>query len=344
LAQGVYIGIDVGSVSTNVALTDENGKVLKTVYMRTRGQPIAATQEALQQAGKAIPEGCPVLGAGATGSARQLAGVVAGADVIKNEITAHAVASASVLPDVQTVIEIGGQDSKIIILRHGVIADFAMNTVCAAGTGSFLDQQAARLGIPIEEFGAIALKATSPVRIAGRCTVFAESDMVHKQQLGHKREDIMYGLCQALVRNYLNNVGRGKDIRPKVAFQGGVAGNLAIRKAFEEALQMEVFVPPYHDCMGALGAAFLAREEMEYRRRKNGTAVSSFRGFNAKDLAFQASSFECRHCPNHCEIIEIKLQDRVVGRWGSRCRRWEVVTRDEEGQAAQKPGQDRRAG
>ncbi len=325
LDHGVYVGIDVGSVSTNLVVLDSENNVLQTVYRRTHGQPITAIQAALRQAGEVLPAGTTVAGVGTTGSARQLAGVVAGADVVKNEITAHAVAASEVVPGVQTVIEIGGQDSKIIILRNGIISDFAMNTVCAAGTGSFLDQQAARLGIPIESFGEIALLAKSPVRIAGRCTVFAESDMIHKQQLGHKREDIMYGLCQALVRNYLNNVGRGKDIRPKVVFQGGVAGNMAIRQAFAEALATDIIVPPHHDCMGALGAAMLAREDMARRQPGSERAISSFRGFAASELAFQASSFECDHCTNRCEIIEIALDGTPVSRWGSRCQRWNVV-------------------
>ena len=158
---------------------------------------------------------------GATGSGRELAGVVLGADMVKNEITAHATAALSYDSNVSTILEIGGQDSKLIILRDGVVVDFAMNTVCAAGTGSFLDQQAHRLGIPIDEFGQVALRSTSPVRIAGRCTVFAESDMVHKQQLGVDIADIVAGLCQAMVRNFLSSLAKGKELLPTVFFQGG---------------------------------------------------------------------------------------------------------------------------
>jgi hypothetical protein len=116
------------------------------------------------------------------GSGRQLASVLLGADVVKNEITTHAIAAMLLVPRVQTVIEIGGQDSKVTIIRDGVVVDFGMNTICAAGTGSFLDQQAGRLGIPIEQLGDIAMASRSSVRIAGRCAVFAESDMIHKQQ------------------------------------------------------------------------------------------------------------------------------------------------------------------
>ena len=163
-------------------------------------------------------------------SARYLIKAVMGADVAKTEIIAHAVASTTLIPDVNTILEIGGQDSKIIILRNGIVADFAMNSVCAAGTGSFLDHQATRLGIPIEDFGDYAIRSENAVNIAGRCGVFAESDMIHKTQMGYSKEDIIHGLCDALVRNYLNNVGKGKDIKPPIVFQGGVAYNKGIIK------------------------------------------------------------------------------------------------------------------
>ena len=154
-----YMGVDVGSVSTNFVLIDESENVIESIYIRTQGNPIRAVQEGIKMLASRNENNWDVRGVGATGSGRNLAGVIVGADVIKNEITAHAVASLREVPDVQTVIEIGGQDSKIIVLRDGVVTDFAMNTVCAAGTGSFLDQQANRLNIPIEEFGNYALRS-----------------------------------------------------------------------------------------------------------------------------------------------------------------------------------------
>ncbi|MEW5784412.1 MAG: acyl-CoA dehydratase activase [Bacillota bacterium] len=313
----LYLGIDVGSVSTNLVIIDRDSNVLAYEYLRTRGQPIRAVQDGLKAIEQKMPAAAAICGVGTTGSARTLTGVVVGADTVKNEITAHAVAAGLVKPEVQTVLELGGQDSKIILLRHGVVTDFAMNTICAAGTGSFLDHQAARLGIPIEEFGPMALRSGSPVHIAGRCSVFAESDMVHKQQIGHLTEDIVAGLCNALVRNYLNNVGKGKEILPPVVFQGGVAANIGIRAAFEKALQLEVFVPPYHHVMGALGAAHLARSAV---MKKNGT---SFRGFSISALDYITSSFECKGCPNICEIVNISLESELLARWGSRCGKWE---------------------
>ena len=217
----VYLGIDVGSVTTKLALVDETGKYVDSVMLKTAGKPVVAVQTGLNRLYEKRLTEYDVMGVGTTGSGRALAGSLVGADIVKNEITAHAVAASTNVPGVQTILEIGGQDSKIIILRDGIVTDFAMNTVCAAGTGSFLDHQAQRLNVPIEEFGETALRSTNPARIAGRCGVFAESDLIHKQQLGYPVEDLLYGLCQALVRNYLSNLALGKELLPTVSFQGG---------------------------------------------------------------------------------------------------------------------------
>ncbi len=316
---GHYLGIDVGSVSTNLVLTDIEGYIVKKTYMRTGGQPIKSILDGLRE----ITNGrrYPIIAAGATGSGRALAGVIAGADIVKNEITTHAIAAQRVVTGVKTILEIGGQDSKIIILKNGVVYDFAMNTVCAAGTGSFLDRQAARLGIPIEEFGELALRSTSPVRIAGRCAVFAESDMIHKQQSGHGNEDIVKGLCEALVRNYLNNLAKGKNIREPVVFQGGVAANKGIAAAFESALQMKITIPENYEVMGAYGAALFARQE----RLSDSGFRTKFSGFEAVKKVFSTKSQECSGCANSCEIVELLSDGIAVARWGDRCGKWTIM-------------------
>ena len=312
MAEKLYLGVDVGSVSTNLALIDAGGQLVYSSYLRTRGQPIRAIKEGLRELGRVLSPRQVIAGVGSTGSGRRLAAVLLGADVVKNEITAHAVAAGHLCPGVNTVLEIGGQDSKLIILRHGVVVDFAMNSVCAAGTGSFLDQQAARLGVPIEEFGRLALRSRNPVRIAGRCSVFAESDMIHKQQLGNSIEDIIAGLCDALVRNYLNNLAKGKDIRPPVVFQGGVAANAGIKRAFEKALGLEVTVPREHGVTGALGAALLARAAVKDR-------PTAFVGLAVSEMDHAGRSFYCTDCANNCEIVEVTCDNAVVARWGDRC-------------------------
>jgi predicted CoA-substrate-specific enzyme activase len=307
----VYLGIDVGSITTKVVLTDAEDRVLAHAYLRNAGKPIAAIQEGIRRIIQRAGNPLPVEGVGTTGSARHLAAYLVGADVVKNEITAHAVAVIDYVPDVRTIIEIGGQDSKIIIMREHVVVDFAMNTVCAAGTGSFLDQQAARLGISIEEFGDRALRSHNRVRIAGRCTVFAESDMIHKQQLGYQVEDIIAGLCDSLVKNYLNNVSRGKEILTPVVFQGGVAANKGIGQALERELGLEVIIPPHFDLMGAIGAAKLAR--------RAGPLKTLFKGLEVAQWHFSTRSFECDGCGNTCDVMELIAEGKAVARWGDTC-------------------------
>jgi len=314
----IYLGVDVGSVSTKFALVTEKGELIDYNYLRTHGRPIEVVQKGLEDIQSYLPARGIIRGVCTTGSARYLAGVILGADLVKNEITAQAVATLHYIPDVRTIVEIGGQDSKLIIVRDNMVVDFAMNTVCAAGTGSFLDRQAARLDMRIEDFGEQALRGEAPVHIDGRCTVFAESDMIHKQQMGHKVENIIYGLCQALVRNYLNDVAAGREILSPVVFQGGVAFNRGVVQALKESLNMEVIVPIYHEAMGAIGAALLVREEV-----LRGGKSTGFVGFEASGANYRTSSFECKACPDRCEIARILQNDEVVAFWGGRCDLWE---------------------
>ncbi|HQE25253.1 MAG TPA: acyl-CoA dehydratase activase [Candidatus Atribacteria bacterium] len=316
----LYLGVDVGSVTTKLALMDKEKNILASCYLRTSGDPIEALKDGLRYIEKRFPKNGKIKGVGSTGSARHLAGVVVGADIIKNEITAHAIAAITRVPEVRTVFEIGGQDSKLIIIRDGVVEDFAMNTVCAAGTGSFLEHQAVRLNVPIEEFGKLALQAEQAVRIAGRCTVFAESDMIHKQQLGFGKPEIIKGLCEALVRNFINNLATGKTIEDPIVFQGGVAANEGIVQAFRDFFQgkKRIIVPPEHGVMGAWGAAILA---MEYAPQK-----TAFAGFEVVDRQFESRSFTCEDCPNACEIVILKEENDIKALWGSRCGKWTPAT------------------
>ena len=187
-----YMGIDIGSISTKGVIIDEEKNILASVYLWTEGNPMGAAKKVIASLGEQLnQEEYQVMAAGTTGSARKLVGGHVQRQYRKNEITAHAVGTTTLHPDVRTILEIGGQDSKIICVENGVAVDYAMNTLCAAGTGSFLSSQARRLGVDVEEFGKIALSSSNPTPIAARCTVFAESDLVHKIQMGHKKEDIM---------------------------------------------------------------------------------------------------------------------------------------------------------
>ncbi|KTB48740.1 acyl-CoA dehydratase activase [Dehalogenimonas alkenigignens] len=264
---GVYLGLDAGSISTKATALSPDGKIFASAYKPTAGDPLAASELVLAEVKSKI-EG-EIFGLGVTGSARELVGQMLDATTIKNEITCQALAAAHLVPDARTIIEIGGQDSKFIALKDGLVQDFAMNTVCAAGTGSFLEHQARRLGLSIEEFAAKALESTSPIKVAGRCTVFAESDLIHAQQTGAPVPDIIYGLCLALARNFLADAGRNRNIEPPVIFQGGVARNAGMVRAFGERLGCEIIVPGVPELSGALGAALLLKRQLEHNKNRS---------------------------------------------------------------------------
>ncbi len=310
----LYLGIDVGSITTKMVVMNEGDEVLAEVYLRNNGRPLEALQQGLEILSSQLAAEDSIEGVATTGSARHLAAYLVGADLVKNEITAHSIAVVDLVPEAKTIFEIGGQDSKVILLRGGVVVDFAMNTVCAAGTGSFLDQQAARLGISIEEFGRLALRAKHPVRVAGRCTVFAETDMIHKQQIGHSVEDIIGGLCDSLVKNYLNNVCRGKELLSPFVFQGGVAANQGIRKALEKELETALIIPEHFGLMGAIGAAKLAKKAKPLR--------TQFKGFGLSRKACFTQGFECSECGNHCEVVELIVDQQAVACWGDLCEKY----------------------
>ena len=309
-----YLGIDIGSISTKGVIIDENNKIIAKEYLYTKGDPISAVKELLNSLKMNLPSDYVVVAAGTTGSARRLIGIMIGASVIKNEITAHAIGTSSIYKDVKTIFEIGGQDSKIIILDNGVVTDYAMNTLCAAGTGAFLSSQAKRLGIDIRDFGEIALTSKKPTKIAARCTVFAESDLVHKAQIGHKKEDIIAGLCESVVNNYLNNVAKGKKIKTPIVFQGGVSKNIGVIKAFEKVTKEKIITDENGHLMGALGVAILSKKEKE-----------EIFNFSVLDLNFETKGYECKRCPNHCEIIAIKKDKKIIDAWGNRCEKGSLI-------------------
>lgn len=256
-----YLGVDIGSISTKGVIIDSDLRIVAKDYIWTNGDPVDAVRRLIASLELQLKDkDYKVVGVGTTGSARKLIGTILNATVIKNEITAHAIGTTSIHKDVKTIFEIGGQDSKIILLEDGIVTDYAMNTICAAGTGSFLSSQARRLGISVEDFGKIALSSKSPTKIAARCTVFAESDLVHKAQIGHKKEDIIAGLCYSVVNNYLNNVGKGKKIKPPIVFQGGVSKNIGVIKAFKDVTGYDIITDNDGHLMGALGVAILAKK------------------------------------------------------------------------------------
>ena len=304
-----YLGVDIGSISTKGVIIDERNNIITSAYIWTEGNPIKAVKKLINILKKELPYNYRLKGIGTTGSARKLIGLMLNANIVKNEITAHTVGTLFYHPNVRTILEIGGQDSKIIQIKNGIITNYAMNTLCAAGTGAFLSSQAKRLGINVEEFGKIALKSKNPVKIAARCTVFAESDLVHKAGVGYPKEDIIAGLCKSVVLNYLNNVGKGKKIQPPIVFQGGVSKNEGVVKYFKEVLNEDVIVDEEGHLMGALGIAILSKNN------KKGLTYS----LEVNDIKFETKAIECNHCPNNCELLRIIKNGEQIDSWGSKC-------------------------
>jgi predicted CoA-substrate-specific enzyme activase len=316
----VYLGLDIGSLSTNVVLIDEEHRVVSRRYLPTAGKPLEAIQKGLTEIYEEVGEHVEVIGAGTTGSGRYLTGDFIGADTIQNEITAQATAAIDYDPTVDTIFEIGGQDSKYISIENGVVVDFEMNKVCAAGTGSFLEEQAEKLNINIvEEFGCMALNSECPVKLGDRCTVFMESDLNSYMQKGARNENLVGGLAYSIVYNYLQKVVADRKIGNKIFFQGGVTNNKAVVAAFEQVLGKKIIIPPHFDVTGAIGAAILAKRSMAKGQK------TTFKGFGVRNVTYNISRFVCQSCTNHCEIRKVKITGEKKSLfYGGRCEKYET--------------------
>jgi predicted CoA-substrate-specific enzyme activase len=314
-----YLGIDIGSVSTNLVAMDDECKVIHAIYLRTAGRPIEAVQAGLTELREKWGRRLEIRGVGTTGSGRELIAEFVGADTVNDEITAHKTGAIHVSETtggemVDTIFEIGGQDSKFISIENGVVVDFAMNEACAAGTGSFLEEQAEKLGISIKgEFAKLALASESPAKLGERCTVFMERDITGLLHKGEPIPDLVAGLSYSIALNYLNRVVRGRRVGDNIYFQGGTAYNDAVAAAFAKLTGKTVTVPPHNGVMGAVGMALIARE---WRHGTKG--VSRFRGYDLSKLDIDTRDFVCKACTNHCDIKEFTIEGQKSF-WGDKC-------------------------
>jgi predicted CoA-substrate-specific enzyme activase len=314
-----YLGLDIGSVSTNVVLIDEFGTLIHDIYLRTAGRPIEAVQQGLDEVAQKWGDRIEILGAGTTGSGRELIAELVGADVVNDEITAHKTGALYISQTlggeaVDTIFEIGGQDSKYISIENGVVVDFAMNEACAAGTGSFLEEQAEKLGISIKgEFAKLALSAPAPTRLGERCTVFMERDVTGRLHKGETLPNLVAGLAYSIALNYLNRVVRGRKIGNVIYFQGGTAYNDAVTAAFASLLGKKITVPPYNGVMGAIGMALIARQ---WHQATDGT--TRFRGYDLHQLRMTSRDLVCKACSNFCDMKEFTIEGQK-SYWGDKC-------------------------
>jgi predicted CoA-substrate-specific enzyme activase len=314
-----YLGIDIGSVSTNLVVIDAAGNLLKEIYLPTQGRPIEVVDRGLKEIEAELGPRLDIRGVGTTGSGRELIGELVGADTVNDEITAHKTGAMHVcqqmgMEPVDTIFEIGGQDSKFIRIEKGVVVDFTMNEACAAGTGSFLEEQAEKLGISIkEEFARLALASANPARLGERCTVFMERDVTSLMLKGAEVGDLAAGLAYSVALNYLNRVVRGRKIGSVIFFQGGTAYNDAVAAAFSQILGKQIIVPPHNGVIGAIGMALIARERM-----KEASQPSGFRGYDLHQVQFTVRDFVCRACSNYCDMKEFTIEGERTY-WGDQC-------------------------
>ena len=315
----VALGIDVGSTSTNLVLMSTDGVLLDAQYLRTRGNPKQAVRDGLASLAERVGDRAKVVAAGCTGSGRKMIGEFIGADAVRDEITCQARGAAQADPQVDTVFEIGGQDSKYISLANAQVSDFQMNKVCAAGTGSFVEEQAGRLGIALPDYGELALSAERPVDLGERCTVFVETAINAALAKGATKAEVAAGLCLSVVRNYLHKVVGTKPVGKRIVLQGGVAYNPAIVAAFRAYAGDNLTVSPWFAVSGAVGAALLAAEAQGVLAETTGHEENVSEGASSASNSPEASGHRALAHARAAEG-EGEVPDAATASSGSACR------------------------
>ena len=312
----LYMGLDIGSVSAKGVIIDEYNNIISSSYLYTEGNPIKACKQVIRNMRKNINlENDVVVSVGTTGFARKLIGTMLSASVIKNEITAEVMGTISLYPDVKTIFEIGGEDSKIILINDGTILDYEINNLCSSGTGAFIDSLSKRLNIRIEDISDIALRSKKKINLASRCMIFAEVDLIHKIGTGYEREDVIAAVCNGIAINYINNVCKGKKILSPIVFNGGVSKNMAIVKELENCIHEKIIVNKNSQFMGAIGIAIMARDSKIERKFD----------FNIDNYSLETKMVCCNKCANNCEIVNVYKNNDLIDHWGNRCNKVDAI-------------------
>jgi predicted CoA-substrate-specific enzyme activase len=314
-----YLGVDVGSTSTKAVILDESGKILVKHYLMTAGRPVEAVKQVFDNLIREGAEKVNIAAVGVTGSGRYLIGSLIGADLVKNEITAQTRAGVEIDPEAD-IIEIGGQDSKLVIKRHGIVVDYQMNKACAAGTGSFIDEMAEMLGISVKngQFAKLAFDADHTIDLGTRCAAFMGQAVPAAQGEGVSIEVITASLANSIARNYLSKVVGTRKLGQKIILTGAVFYNPAIVSAFRQQLpEKNLLVAEHREVSGAIGAALLAKESMAGRK-------SQFKGFRTVvNFDCNLSTFTCQGCDNNCSITQMKVPGEKPTFYGSRCDKYD---------------------
>ncbi len=321
----VYLGIDSGSTTTKLAFITQDGELVDSAYANNGGDPLAVARDALveiRNRHRAAGVELRVRSCGTTGYGELMFARALHADCHTVETVAHACAARTAVPDATFVLDIGGQDMKGIWLQDGVVTDIEVNEACSSGCGSFLENFATSLGIPVEKIAESAFRAKHPAVLGSRCTVFMNSSVVTEQRNGKTPDDIMAGLARSIVENVFTKVIRlsnTSSLGDRIVVQGGTFRNDAVLRALEQYLGREVVRAPYPGLMGAIGIATIARDRSE--------GASSFIGLDALDgfSYAQRTGVVCPFCNNHCSRTLVTFSDGTTWVTGNRCPRGEVV-------------------
>ena len=307
------MGIDVGCIYVKGVVIDEYDNIISSCCVENLEDPVKSVKQAVLKMKEDIDlEKYKVVSVGVTGSARKLVGILLGGQVIKNEITALSVGVIRMYPNVKTIIDIGGEDAKIISVNNGVVTDYSFNSSCNTGYGSFIDSLAKKMRINIESISDMALKGNS-IDVTNNCVVFAESNLLHKMQEGYKKEDILAGACKAISQNYIHAIAKGKKIMPPIVFCGGVSKNLYVVKYLEKTFEEKIIVNKNSYLMCAIGIAIMARD----------SKLEHVFDFNIDNYNIETKLINCINCSNNCEIIHVYKNNNLVDMWGNKCDKME---------------------
>ena len=306
-----FLGLDIGSVSVKLALL-EGDMLTAKAYLKNQGL-VPTIQQGLKQMPKV-----QISGVGVTGSGSEFVSGLVGGDYVDSEIISHVVSALKVFPDTKTIMDVGGEDSKLMLVKDGVLSDFQMNKTCGAGSGAMVETIASRLGYKIEDVGRIALESKEQLALPSKCGIFMQSEVVSQLNKGRSVSDILMGVCRAMVANYLI-LAKGKKLFEPVVFQGAVAKNQAVARAFEEALKCTVIIPEYPEFAGAIGIALLTEGQMNGRK-------TNFRGDAILTPGYYIQVKRCPDpCSNECELTLLLYQGKELAVFGSKCGKWENV-------------------
>jgi len=284
-----FLGVDIGSISTKGILIDKSKNIIGSIYVRSKN--IESSLKTILN--HLLKDKIEIKGVGCTGSGREYAQSLIGADITKTEIIAHAIGNLYFYPKVRTIVDIGGEDSKLIILEDGVLKDFSMNTICSSGMGATMENIAVRLGIKIEEFGSIALKSNKTINLPMKCGVLMSSAVVSKKNQGEKIENILMGVAKAVARNFLALNAKGKDLLEPIVFCGMTAYNKALVNALEEETEKKIIVPENPEMMGAFGIALITMEEMNDKKTSFQNKLT-----DSKNYKIECNRKDCISCGN----------------------------------------------